>query len=58
MDLCNGSSSFLCDNIFSIGHYSQTFEPNFFIPARLIGTIGFYHFIPLSLTLTMAGVTR
>ena len=34
-------------------HYTQTVPPNSFIPAILIGTIDFYHFIPLSLTLTL-----
>ena len=29
--------------------------PGLFIPAMLIGTINFYHFIPLSLTLPFAG---
>ena len=32
-----------------IGHYMQTVQPNVFIPGMLIGTIGFYHFILLSL---------
>ena len=43
---------------FNVGHYMQTFQPIFLIPAMLIGTIDFYHFIPISLTLTLAGVTR
>ena len=33
----------------------QAFQQNFFIPAVLIGTIGFYHFIPFTVTLTLAG---
>ena len=32
----------------------QTFQQVFFIPAMLIGTINFYHFIPLSAILTLA----
>ena len=39
---------------FNIGHYTQTFQPNFFIPAMLIGTTDFYHIILLSVTLTLA----
>ena len=30
----------------------QAIQPNSFIPAMRLGTIDFYHFIPLSLTLT------
>ena len=30
---------------FNTGHYTQTFQPMFFIPAIHIGTIDFYHFI-------------
>ena len=33
----------------------QTFQPIFVVPAMFVGTIDFYHFIPLSLTLTLAG---
>ena len=33
----------------------QTVQPNFVIPAMLTGTIDFYHFILLSLTLTLPG---
>ena len=40
---------------FVIGHYKQTVLPNLFIPAMLISTIDFYHFIPCSLTLTLPG---
>ena len=29
-----------------------------FIPALLLGSMDFYHFIPLKLTLTLPGVTR
>ena len=40
-----------------VGHYiyTQIFQPNFFTPAMLIGTIDFYHFILLCRTLTLAG---
>ena len=40
------------------GRYLQTFLPSVFIPAMLIHTIDFYHFIPLLLTLILAGATR
>ena len=36
---------------FSIGHYTQTFQPKFFVPALPIAII--YHFISLSVTLTL-----
>ena len=36
----------------------QTFQPNLFIPATLIGTVDFYHFTALSLTLSFAGVYK
>ena len=39
---------------FNVGHYAQTFQQSSFIPAMLTGAIDFYHFIPLSLTLTLA----
>ena len=63
MDVCNESrvsgqpAVLRCKN-FKIGHYMQNNQPNFFIPAMLIGTVHFYHLIPLSLTLTLPGVTR
>ena len=44
-----------CQKLLNVGHYTQTVKPNVFIPALLIGTIDFYHFIPLSLTLTLSG---
>ena len=40
---------------FNTGHSMQTFQSLFFIPAMLIGTIDFYHFLPLSLALTLPG---
>ena len=40
---------------FNFEYYTQTVQPNSFIPAMLIGTIDFYHFILLSLTLTLDG---
>ena len=52
MDLCNElRSSLVCSKSFNVGHYTQNFEPSFLIPAMLIFTIDFFHFIPLSLTL-------
>ena len=50
-----GQSSNLHDRKLNIGHYMQTCEPNLFIPAMLIGTIDFCHFIPFSLNLTLPG---
>ena len=41
-------NTFLCGKNFNIWHYAQTFQPNFSIPAMLIGTIDFYHFIWLA----------
>ena len=38
---------------FNVGHYSQTVEPDCFIPAMLIGTIDFYHSMLLSFILTL-----
>ena len=46
--------SVLQGKIFSIGHWVLTFQPNCFVPVMLIDTIDFWHFIPLSLTLTFA----
>ena len=56
MDLCNE----LClsgrapwrGKHFNVRHYTVPFQPVCFIPAMLIGTIDFYHFISLSLVLT------
>ena len=48
MDLCNESRS----SGWPANCYTQTVQPNFFISAMLICTIDFYHFVPLSLTLT------
>ena len=47
--------SVLCGKSFNTGHGTQTFQPVLLIPAMLIGTMDFYHFIPLSLTLTLPG---
>ena len=54
----SGQLSFMHGKNFNIGQYSQSFQPMFFIPAMLIGTIDFYHFIPLSVTLIMAEVHK
>ena len=47
---------------FQCGHYhsdyTQTSHPFFVRPSLLIGTIGFYYFILLSLILTLPRVTR
>ena len=45
---------------FNVGHYTQIFQQKSCIPAMLIGTICFYHYIPISLTLslTLPGGTR
>ena len=40
---------------FHVEYYWQTFLPKFFTPGMLIGTLDFYHFTPLSLTLTFTG---
>ena len=58
--LCHESSLSGCWAIlrgknFNILHYRQTVHSNFFIPVMLLDTIDFYHFIPLSLTLTLPG---
>ena len=46
--------SILCGKNFNTEHYVQTFQPNMFILAMLIGTIHFCHIIPLSVALTLA----
>ena len=44
----------LCSNKFNVGHYMQSFQANCLIPAmQYIGTFFFYHFIPLSVILTL-----
>ena len=45
----------LCGKNFYSGYYTQIVEPKLFIPPMLVGTIDFYHFILLSLTLTLHG---
>ena len=50
-----GQPTFLHGKTFDGGHYMQTVQQIFFIPAMLIGTISLYHFIPLSLTLALPG---
>ena len=37
---------------------TSKFFNHFFMPVKIMGTIDFLHFIPLSLTLTLPGVTR
>ena len=46
-----GHLSVLCGENFNIRHYMQTVQPNISIPAILVGTVDFYQFIQLSLTL-------
>ena len=54
----SGKLAVLHGRNFNMGCYAQSFQPKFFIPAKLLGTICFYHFVLLSVTLTLAGVTR
>ena len=65
MDLCNqscqssrtpdGRPSILLGTNVNIKHYEQTYQLNSVTPAMLIGTIDYYHFTPLSVTLSLAG---
>ena len=41
----SGQLAVLRGQNFMVGHYTQTVQPNLFIPAVLIGTFDFYHFI-------------
>ena len=50
-----GSPPVLPDKHFNVERYSQTVLPNVSISAMYVGTIHFYHFTPLSLTLTLPG---
>ena len=43
---------------FNVGHYTQTFQPVFFIPAMLKGSIDFYHFMQFHWPWPCLGVTR
>ena len=52
-----GWLAFLYNKHLNVGYYSQTFQQIIFIPAMHIGTIDFYHFLPLSLTLTLSGIS-
>ena len=59
-DLCKGLCSaswspVLRGKQLNVRHYTQTVQPNSFLPSMLIGMIDFYHFIPLSLILTLPG---
>ena len=36
---------------FNVGHYMQTFQPNFFIPAMFVGTMDSTMFIPVTMIL-------
>ena len=53
-----GWSTILHGRKFNVGHYTQTFQPDFFTLAMLVGTTDYYHFIPFSLIVTLAGGTR
>ena len=48
------SASCLVWQKLNIRHIRQTVQSNFAIPTMLTGAIDFYHFIPLSLTLTLS----
>ena len=51
-------SSVLHGKNLSVRNYMQNIQPDWSIPAMLIGTIDFYLFIPFSLSLTLSGITR
>ena len=51
MDLCN--NVVLHGKICSVGHYTQTVQPNFFMPIMIMGTIDLNLFILLLLTLAL-----
>ena len=53
-----GWLAILHDKNFDVRHYPQTFQPGSFIPTFLLITIELYHFVPLSMTLTKAGVNK
>ena len=60
MGLCNqscrsGRSTVLRDKNFNVGHNKQPFQTISFIPAMLTSTIDLYHFIPLLVTMVLAG---
>ena len=55
--ICEMASCLAWQN-FKIEDNTQTIPPNFPINAMLIGTIDFHHFILISLTLTLPGVTK
>ena len=39
---------------FDVGHYAQTFQPKFFVPAMLEGTIDIYVVASILMTFTLA----
>ena len=49
-----GHLSVLRGKNFSVGHFAQTFQPNFVMPVILIGIIALYNFLLHSLTLILA----
>ena len=48
------SSSVVQSKNLNVGHRTQTFQPNCFIPTKCIGTTDICHFIPLSVVLSMS----
>ena len=63
MDLCSesslsGKSSCVAKKNFNVGYCMQALQHVCFIPAMLIGSIGSFHFILFSVTLTWLRVTR
>ena len=56
IELCKASQpDILHVKNLNVSHYMQTFQPNCFIPAILLSTIDFYHFMLHSLTLALPG---
>ena len=52
-----GRLAILHSKNFNVCHHVQTFQPNIFILAMFRGYIDFFLFMPLSVTLTLVGVT-
>ena len=50
-----GQLVILRSNYINVRHHMQTVRSNFLIHAMLIGTFDFYHFVLLSLALTLPG---
>ena len=43
---------------FSVGCYTQTFQPKLLMLTTIIGTINLYHFMSLLMALTLSVITR